>query len=344
MTSAMQLRAILATGATMLLFTPLSVAASGGGGMGGGMPSMPPSVSAPSYNPVVEYHRGVSDLRDGKFKEAERDFGNALSADPKNADTLYMLGVARAGHGDEKGAAKAYEKSLSIDPQQVPARREYAVTLAKMGQTDKAQAQLAMLQARAASCAGSCPQASELAAAVTTAQQAVAPPGAPAAASAAAPAAATAPQTAAPAAPSASAPQTGTPPSAISLLLSDPAAGDGSYVDAVRLINLHRYHEALDALAKARAAFGPHPDVLTYTGYVWRKLGDYARAESYYREALAIAPKHVGATEYYGELMVERGDLAGARRMLARLEADCAFGCVESEDLRRWIDHGPPAS
>jgi tetratricopeptide (TPR) repeat protein len=339
MTTPFQLRACLAASAMILLFTPLSAAASGGGGMGGGMPMMP-SVTAPTYDPAAEYQKGVAALKDGKFKDAERDFGNSLSADPKNADTLFMLGMARSGRGDEKGAVKAYDKSLSIDPQQVPARREYAIALAKLGQTDKAQAQLAMLQQKAASCAGSCPQAAELAAAVTAAQAAMA---APSAASSSVPAAATAPQSATPGAP-ASPPADPTPPKALSLLLADPASGDGSYVDAVRLINLHRYHEALDSLAKARAAFGPHPDVLTYTGYAWRKLGDYARAEAYYREALAIAPTHVGATEYYGELMVERGDYAGARRMLARIESVCTFGCVESEDLRRWIEHGPPAS
>jgi hypothetical protein len=41
---------------------------------------------------------------------------------------------------------------------------------------------------------------------------------------------------------------------------------------------------------------------------------------------------------------VLRGDLTGARRMLAKLETACHFGCVESEDLRRWIEDGPPAS
>ncbi|HEX4742352.1 MAG TPA: tetratricopeptide repeat protein [Caulobacteraceae bacterium] len=341
MTTPLPIAASLAAGALILLLTPMSAAASGGGGLGGG--ALPPSISAPSYDPAAEYQRGLAALKDGKFKDAERSFGNALSVDPKNPDTLFMLGMARAGRGDEKGAAKAYDKSLSIDPQQVPARREYAVALAKLGQTDKAQAQLAMLQQKAASCAGSCPQAAELTAALTAAQAAMTPPSA---ASSSVPAAATAPQSATPdaPAPSTGAPPNPTPPKTLSLLLTDPTSGDGSYVDAVRLINLHRYHDALDSLAKARVAFGPHPDVLTYTGYAWRKLGDYARAEAYYREALAIAPTHVGATEYYGELMVERGDLAGARRMLARIEAVCTFGCVESEDLRRWIEHGPPAS
>ena len=56
--------------------------------------------------------------------------------------------------------------------------------------------------------------------------------------------------------------------------------------------------------------------------------------------ALAIAPAHRGATEYYGELKVERGDMAGARLMLAALDRTCAYGCAEAEELRRWIDAG----
>ena len=45
--------------------------------------------------------------------------------------------------------------------------------------------------------------------------------------------------------------------------------------------------------------------------------------------------------EYYGELKLERGDAAGARRMLARLEDACTFGCAEAETLRLWIEQGP---
>jgi len=56
--------------------------------------------------------------------------------------------------------------------------------------------------------------------------------------------------------------------------------------------------------------------------------------------ALAIAPNHRGATEYYGELKVERGDMAGAKKMLAELDRQCAFGCAEAETLRRWISEG----
>lgn len=87
-------------------------------------------------------------------------------------------------------------------------------------------------------------------------------------------------------------------------------------------------------------AAGPHPDVLTYLGFANRKLKRYDAAEAYYREALAIAPAHRGALEYYGELKLERGDVAGARAHLAKLEAICGFGCHEVDELKRWIAAG----
>jgi tetratricopeptide (TPR) repeat protein len=125
-----------------------------------------------------------------------------------------------------------------------------------------------------------------------------------------------------------------------SLLFAGAKAGDAAYIQAVSLINERRYDEALKSLADAQAVFGPHPDILTYEGYTWRKKGDYARAENYYQQALAIAPNHVGATEYYGELKVARGDIAGARLMLAKLDRICAYGCPDADELRRWIDFG----
>jgi Flp pilus assembly protein TadD len=128
-----------------------------------------------------------------------------------------------------------------------------------------------------------------------------------------------------------------TPPS---LLFSTPAQGDSAYMQAVGLINEHRSKEALTALSEAEHVFGPHPDVLTYIGYTYRKMGRLDQAEAYYRQALAVAPRHRGAMEYYGELKVERGDMADARRLLTALDRQCAFGCVEAETLRRWIELG----
>ena len=306
----MALTSVLAL-TSALIGAPITAWASGGGG-GGGMGGGMPSAQAPMYDPVEEYRNGVADLQAGKFKEAERDFDHVVEVAPKSADALFMLGMAKTGRGDLKGAARSYEKSLRIDPKQIGAARELAITDVKLGQTDKAQAQLEMLKARATACADACPEASDLKAAIGAVEAATT---APAAAASVKPA---------------------------SLLFADPAHGDRSYVQAVRLINEGRYQDALAALREASAVFGPHPDVLTYMGYAHRKLHQYDQAEIYYRQALAVAPNHVGATEYYGELMVVRGDLAGAKHMLSRLEDICTFGCVEAQDLRRWIENPPP--
>ena len=123
-------------------------------------------------------------------------------------------------------------------------------------------------------------------------------------------------------------------------ILADNDASDAFYYTAVSLINAGDYEAALDQLENAGLAFGPHPDILTYQGFANRRLARYERAEAYYNRALAIAPDHIGALEYYGELKVERGDLDGAREHLARIEVLCEFGCFEAEELREWIDNG----
>lgn len=325
---------LIAAGCAALAVGALPIVAlASGGGMSGGGASMP-SVSGPEYDPTVEYKKAVEALKAGNYKEADRYLGHVLDVVPDNAQVLFLQGIAKDAAGDQKGAERVYEKVLKLDPQNIPARRESAIVLTKLGQADKAKAQSDILKTRMAACGDACPEAADLKTAVAAVKEASTPPtGGP-----------TAPATAGAAPAPAPEPASGAVKAPASLLLTDPASGDRSYVTAVRLINQHRYADALVALRQASAVFGPHPDVLTYTGYTYRKLHDYDRAETFYKQALSIAPNHVGATEYYGELMVERGDMAGAKRMLTKLETICSYGCVESEDLRQWIEHGPPAS
>lgn len=284
-----------------------SAMASGGGGGGGG--DMPSS-TAPSYDPVVEYQKGIDALKAENWKLAERSFSHVTEAVPKAPEGWSMLGLARYRQNDFKGARKAYEKAVKLAPGDVSSLGLLGVTQARSGDAAKAQATLADLKTRQTACADKCPDAATLKAAVASVEQALAP--------------------AAPATPAA--------------LLTLPALpafrpidGDKMYLAAVSLINQGRYQDALASLDQASLVLGPHPDILTYQGYSWRKLGQLDRAETYYRQALAIAPDHRGASEYYGELKVVRGDLPGARVMLAKLEKQCAYGCAEVDTLRRWI-------
>jgi tetratricopeptide (TPR) repeat protein len=289
----------------------------GSGGMGGGgMPSggggMNTAPSGPQYDPQVEYQHGTADLQAGKYKDAVNDFEHVTETAPRSATGWLMLGEAKEGAGDEKGAQKAYEHSVKLDGTSVQAHRELALAEIKLNQMDKAHGELADLQTKSATCGDSCPDAADLKAAISAILAAMPGGASPAAANDA----------------------------ATHLSVATPEAGDGAYVRAVSLINERRWDEALVSLDKAETAIGPHPDILTYKGYVWRKKGDWAKAEDFYRQALAIDPTHRGATEYYGELKVLKGDMAGARAMLVKLDGVCTFGCAEAVELRLWIDHG----
>ncbi len=134
--------------------------------------STPPVVGLPKahVDPKLEYAKGFTDVNLGRFDSAEADFEAALSVDPRNPKTLFMLGEARIGRGDLKGAAEAFEKAVQYDPAQITIRTEYAVALDRTGRPDQAQAQLAILKARADACGSSCRDAGDLKAALTRVQ------------------------------------------------------------------------------------------------------------------------------------------------------------------------------
>ena len=302
----MRLARLLALMLGTALAVCLSSTALAVGGGSSGSSSMP-SMSAPTYDPVAEYQRGVAALQANDFKTADRSFSNASEAAPKDSNIWFMLGVAKTGRNDLKGARKAYERAVKYEPGKVLAHQELAITLAKLNEKAKAQEELGVLKQTAQTCGDACPDATALKQAVATVEAAL----------------------------------NGTPSARLTLPAPPTAgAGDSAYLQAVSLINQHRYGEALTALDEAREAFGPHPDVITYQGYVNRKLGAIGKAEAYYQQALTLDPGHRGAMEYYGELKVLRGDVAGAKALLAKLDRSCSFGCSQAEDLRSWIAHG----
>ena len=290
----------------LLAFTAPLLAAPGGGGGGGEMPSQ----SAPQYDPVVEFNAGQAAMQARNFVEGKRRFDRVLRINPREPNTNYLAGMARAGLGDDKGSIRFFERTIKADAAMIAAHKALGVAYAKTGKRDKAQLVLDALNARAVQCATTCPDAASLQDAIAAISAAFA--GAPQAVI----------------------------DSTASLVFASAAEGDHAYLEAVGLINQKRYEDAIVSLNQAQTSFGAHPDILTYLGFANRKLKRYDLAESYYLRALAIAPQHRGATEYYGELMVERGDQAGARKMLAALDTMCSFGCYEAEELRHWIASG----
>lgn len=305
-----QFAAATSLAALLLCGTPAPAADSGGGGAAGG--GMEPSRSAPAYDAAAEYRKGIDALQAKDFKGALAAFKRVLAVAPTDANTNYLTGLASAGNGDDKRAASYFQKAIKFNDSLIMAHRALGVTRAKLGDAAGATAERDALQKKLDSCGATCAPATatDLKSAIEQINAALA----------------------------------AVPQARLDLKLPEAFAsaprGDQAYLVAVALINEHRYGQAIASLEAARATFGPHPDILTYIGFANRKLGRYDIAQGYYRAALAIYPAHRGALEYYGELKVERGDIAGARINLALLDRSCTFGCYEAEELRRWIAAG----
>ena len=103
------------------------------------------------------------------------------------------------------------------------------------------------------------------------------------------------------------------------------AIGRKDYTAAVPLLQA-----ALDKTPK-------DADVWNLMGYAHRKLGMTDKALKYYQRALAIDGDHRGALEYLGELYLETGKPEEAKKMLARLDKVCFFGCEEYTDLKNAL-------
>ena len=287
----------ICAGVSVAAISPLFAAGGGGGGGGSSMPSQ----SAPDYDPAEEYQKGADAFRAGNYADAAKSFKRVTSALPKNAGAQYLLGASHMALGDFKKAKSPLEAAVKNDAKMIEAKRDLGITYAKLGNAEKASAQMAALKAMQEACAGSCAEAAKFADAVTKLEAAMA------------------------------AGKQSTAPVSPTIRLAQTSAADVTYVAAVSLINEKRYPEAIAMLENALWTTGPHPDVLTYLGFANRKLHNYDVAEGYYQEALAIAPRHRGALEYYGELKLEHGDVRGATAHLAKLEKICGFGCQEAD-------------
>ena len=292
---------ILAAGLTA---APVSLVSAAGGGGGSGSA---PSASGPQYDPAEEYREGVTAYNAGSFEQAARHFKKVTRVARRNGEANYLLGLSYMKAGKPKRARKPLENAVKYSPDRIEAKRDLALAYIELERMDDAQKMLAELNALNTQCGGSCADQAVLAQSVAAVESALRGEA-----------------------------QASLGPSLEAF--DDLRAKDELYYQAVSAINRDEHEEGLRHLRKAALAFGPHPDILTYQGFANRKLDRFDLAQAYYNRALAVAPNHLGALEYFGELKVERGDIAGAKAHLATLDALCDFGCFEAEELRTWIE------
>ena len=83
---------------------------------------------------------------------------------------------------------------------------------------------------------------------------------------------------------------------------------------------IKKYRRARERCEKAVEIDSTYHEAWNLIGFTSRKLGEYPKSFEAYRTALRIKPDFALALEYYGEGLLETGDLAGARQQLTALK------------------------
>jgi tetratricopeptide (TPR) repeat protein len=89
--------------------------------------------------------------------------------------------------------------------------------------------------------------------------------------------------------------------------------------EAYRLVNTHRYQEALPMARRLAEANPYNADFLQILGNIEGKLGDLASAERLYGDAVALKPYNVGIRNEFGQLYITYGKLEEGLAVLKEL-------------------------
>ena len=115
------------------------------------------------------------------------------------------------------------------------------------------------------------------------------------------------------------------------------AGSDSPLAPLQKLIDDHKYQQAITELDKALKDEPDNADLLNLMAYSQRQLKHYDIALECYLKALQIDPRHRGANEYLGELYLQIGQPDKAEERLEVLDKECFFGCEEFDDLEAAI-------
>ena len=87
-----------------------------------------PSQSAPQYDPVAEYQKGMTAYQAKDFKGATTAFRHVLSVTSNHAPAQYLLGSSYMELGEFKKAKGPLEKAVRYDATMIEARRDLAIS------------------------------------------------------------------------------------------------------------------------------------------------------------------------------------------------------------------------
>jgi len=109
------------------------------------------------------------------------------------------------------------------------------------------------------------------------------------------------------------------------------------FTQARQAIEQKNYEGAIQVLSQAPEKQSADGHNLMGFSLRLKSPPQWVTAEVHYQAALKINPMHLGALEYYGELLLMKNDLPGAESLLRRLEKACSSGCEELRDLQKSI-------
>jgi len=112
------------------------------------------------------------------------------------------------------------------------------------------------------------------------------------------------------------------------------------FAGARQLILSGQYDAGIAAMRALK--FDDHPDIATFLGLAYRKLGRLEEARTWYERALAVDPNHRLALSFYGMMQAETGDMNLARADLEKLKLICGgTECNEYQALAGVISSQP---
>jgi Flp pilus assembly protein TadD len=121
--------------------------------------ALPSALLAADTSPAPMESAKADDFAIGKkaiaaknWKLAADSFKKVVADNPKDADSYNLLGYSSRWLGKYDEAFAAYDKALALDPKHKGALEYSGVAYLKVNQKEKAQAQLAKLQAICTSC------------------------------------------------------------------------------------------------------------------------------------------------------------------------------------------------
>jgi Flp pilus assembly protein TadD len=165
MTARLVARALGASILLMALAAPLPVLAidTGGDDTSTSTPAPAPAKPKPPKATVPTLAVARADISAKNWTKAIADLTQIVKANPSSADAYNLLGYSYRNAGNYDRAGQAYTKALKLNPKHTGALEYQGVLFIKLGQTDKAKANLDKIKTI---CGTSCEEYTDLAKAI----------------------------------------------------------------------------------------------------------------------------------------------------------------------------------